>query len=304
MAWIDFAICLFFGIIGVHKFKEKKILWGILYLLTCGLFGIGWIYDCIKYFIIAANGGRKVNTQYNVSKKTVKKKNSKRLFLWIPVVSLIFIVSLCMLLSDAIYTDIPNTYSSSSSSSALPSLSSTTSSISSTSSKVNASSSISSSKTESSSSPTSSKANTSSSISSSKTESSSSSTSSEANTPSSSSSSKPTTGSQSNSSIASSSKSTEEVVGNGLQVVSYPERIRRNEVGTVVIQGKPNTVYSISVYYKSGASKAEGLETKTSDANGRVSWSWKVGPKTSEGTFKIVVSGGGESKTVKFTVEK
>ena len=47
----DFLICLFLGWLGVHKFKEKKIVMGILYLVTCGLFGIGWIYDCVKYFL-------------------------------------------------------------------------------------------------------------------------------------------------------------------------------------------------------------------------------------------------------------
>lgn len=53
MAWIDFLICLFLGIFGVHKFREKKIGMGILYLFTAGLFCIGWIYDCIRYLVIA-----------------------------------------------------------------------------------------------------------------------------------------------------------------------------------------------------------------------------------------------------------
>ncbi len=53
MAWVDLLICYLFGIFGVHKFREKKIGMGILYLFTFGLFGIGWLYDCIKYLIIA-----------------------------------------------------------------------------------------------------------------------------------------------------------------------------------------------------------------------------------------------------------
>ena len=53
MKWIDFILCLFLGIFGVHKFREKKIGAGFLYLFTCGLFGLGWLYDCIRYFIIA-----------------------------------------------------------------------------------------------------------------------------------------------------------------------------------------------------------------------------------------------------------
>lgn len=53
MVWVRFIICLFFGYLGVHKFMEKKIGMGILYLFTMGLLGLGWIYDCIKYLIIA-----------------------------------------------------------------------------------------------------------------------------------------------------------------------------------------------------------------------------------------------------------
>jgi len=37
------------GWFGLHKFMEKKIGLGILYLLTFGIFGIGWIIDCIVY---------------------------------------------------------------------------------------------------------------------------------------------------------------------------------------------------------------------------------------------------------------
>ena len=84
--------------------------------------------------------------------------------------------------------------------------------------------------------------------------------------------------------------------------ISYPETVSRNELATVEFQGKPNTEYTITVYYKSGASTAEGLEPKISDASGYVSWTWKVGGRTSPGTFRIVVAGGGESKTVYFTV--
>lgn len=87
-----------------------------------------------------------------------------------------------------------------------------------------------------------------------------------------------------------------------IKFLSYPETISRNEIGTVEIQGKPNTEYKITVYYKSGASTADGLEAKISDDDGYVSWTWKVGGRTSAGTFKIVVSGGGDSKTVNFTV--
>ena len=49
--WAAFLLCLFFGAFGVHKFYEGKVGMGILYLFTCGLFGIGWIVDCIALLL-------------------------------------------------------------------------------------------------------------------------------------------------------------------------------------------------------------------------------------------------------------
>jgi hypothetical protein len=53
----------------------------------------------------------------------------------------------------------------------------------------------------------------------------------------------------------------------------------------------PSRTCSITVYYKSGASHASGLYSKRS-AGGRVSWTWKVGTRTTPGRWPIVVSCG------------
>lgn len=45
--WVAFLLCLFLGPLGAHKFYEGKVGMGILYLLTAGLVGIGWLIDCI-----------------------------------------------------------------------------------------------------------------------------------------------------------------------------------------------------------------------------------------------------------------
>lgn len=45
--WTAFFLCLFLGCFGAHKFYEGKAGMGILYLLTFGLFGFGWLIDCI-----------------------------------------------------------------------------------------------------------------------------------------------------------------------------------------------------------------------------------------------------------------
>ena len=46
-------LCIFLGEFGVHRFYVGKIGTGILWLLTGGVFGIGWIVDII---MIATDG--------------------------------------------------------------------------------------------------------------------------------------------------------------------------------------------------------------------------------------------------------
>lgn len=45
--WVSFLLCLFLGILGIHKFYEGRILFGIIYLCTGGLFGIGVVVDLV-----------------------------------------------------------------------------------------------------------------------------------------------------------------------------------------------------------------------------------------------------------------
>ena len=47
--WLTtFLLCLFCGGLGVHRYYVGKIGTGILYTLTAGLFGIGYLVDFIK----------------------------------------------------------------------------------------------------------------------------------------------------------------------------------------------------------------------------------------------------------------
>lgn len=46
--WVSFCLCLFAGYFGAHKFYEGKAGTGLLYLFTFGLFGFGWIIDCLN----------------------------------------------------------------------------------------------------------------------------------------------------------------------------------------------------------------------------------------------------------------
>ena len=45
--WVALLLCWFLGYLGAHKFYEGKTGRGVLYLLTFGLFGIGWAIDSI-----------------------------------------------------------------------------------------------------------------------------------------------------------------------------------------------------------------------------------------------------------------
>ena len=46
--WVAFCLCFFLGWLGAHNFYEGKVGKGILYIFTCGLFGIGTLIDLIK----------------------------------------------------------------------------------------------------------------------------------------------------------------------------------------------------------------------------------------------------------------
>lgn len=71
---------------------------------------------------------------------------------------------------------------------------------------------------------------------------------------------------------------------------------------TVTLNRKPNTEYSITVYYASGKSSASGLENKVSDENGAVSWTWRISGRTTPGNYKIIFSGGDETLQMNFTL--
>lgn len=88
-----------------------------------------------------------------------------------------------------------------------------------------------------------------------------------------------------------------------VHVVALTKNITPGKTATIIIQGEPQTTYSISVQYKSGLSKAAGLHPKKSDDSGLVSWSWIVGTRTTKGQWPILIRKGSRTFSTSFNVQ-
>lgn len=72
----EFLLCLFLGYWGVHKFYKKKIGLGILYLLTLGLLGVGWLGDSILLLMALISKHPDAHSGFQT-------KNEKRMAQWV-----------------------------------------------------------------------------------------------------------------------------------------------------------------------------------------------------------------------------
>lgn len=45
---VSLVLCIFLGMLGVHRFYEGKNITGIIYLCTLGLLGVGWVFDIFR----------------------------------------------------------------------------------------------------------------------------------------------------------------------------------------------------------------------------------------------------------------
>lgn len=91
---------------------------------------------------------------------------------------------------------------------------------------------------------------------------------------------------------------------NAIEIVNITTPVKRGAKAALSIKALPSTEYSIKVYYSSSVSSAKGLENKSTDSNGNLTWEWKVGGSTAPGNHKIVISGGGDTKETYFETIK
>ena len=100
----------------------------------------------------------------------------------------------------------------------------------------------------------------------------------------------------------SSSNSSSSAATSNINLVSLTSPISRGSDVTVSIKGLPNTTYDIDVIYSSGESKASGLEDKTSDSEGNVSWTFKVSSNVKPGTYEVKITDGSSNASYSLEV--
>ena len=87
-----------------------------------------------------------------------------------------------------------------------------------------------------------------------------------------------------------------------INLVGLTSPVSRGGDVTVSIKGLPNTTYDIDVMYSSGESKASGLEDKTSDSEGNVSWTFKVSSNVKPGTYEVKITDGSNNASYSLEV--
>ena len=90
-----------------------------------------------------------------------------------------------------------------------------------------------------------------------------------------------------------------------VEVVSLTSPIGHGSMAKLEAKTAPGAHCTITVYYKSGASEAAGLGSQTASSDGTVTWSWKVGTRTTPGVWSIVVTAeaGGQKESIDIPFE-
>lgn len=83
----------------------------------------------------------------------------------------------------------------------------------------------------------------------------------------------------------------------GIRLVERTETVKAGEQAGISVIGQPGVTYDIVVAYGKDAGGVSGMEMKQADAEGRVSWQWRVPILSSKGSYTITITGGGQQLT-------
>lgn len=75
-----------------------------------------------------------------------------------------------------------------------------------------------------------------------------------------------------------------------IKVVSVSSPVSPGQDARLEIATSPGADCDITVVYKSGRSRARGLVPKRADSQGRIVWVWRVGTRTTPGSWPILVN--------------
>jgi hypothetical protein len=75
-----------------------------------------------------------------------------------------------------------------------------------------------------------------------------------------------------------------------LDLLQLTSPVARSAMASLTIQTAAAAHCTIQVRYRSGPSKARGLEPATADSEGKITWSWRVGYRTGVGNWPIEVA--------------
>ncbi|QQE80424.1 hypothetical protein [Alicyclobacillus sp. SO9] len=101
------------------------------------------------------------------------------------------------------------------------------------------------------------------------------------------------------SNTTSKSNTTSSSTGN-LTIVSSSLTRNPGQYASIKVKTKPNVQGTIEVDYSSGPSHSSSLNPKTADPNGYITWTWKVGSRTTPGNWPVTITA--DRQTVKTTL--
>ena len=75
-----------------------------------------------------------------------------------------------------------------------------------------------------------------------------------------------------------------------VRIVDYTKTVSPGDQASIAVRTSSGAKCTISVLYESGESEAKGLDEKTADSSGDVTWAWSVGHNTNPQTALVTVT--------------